>query len=405
MADARRKRRWPWILAVSVIVVSVAALWVDRQLEPTRLTATVLARAGEALGLEFSIDGTPEYALRPEPRLVLPGLKVRQPGAEAPWLLRAERAEVSLPWDTLTGGDSLVITRLALARPELDLAAFSAWQATRPPSGPFELPTFTNGLEIKDGRVFAPDWALESIALSLPTLAPGSPAAADLSGRFVQAAIEVSFEGALDAERAGLDTPLELNANGRLRTESLDAPWSLALAGRLDARTDTTTLDISTLDWRSESPLPDLSASGKVSSGEALALQLQGELPRWPSGWPTLPEPMASATSPLAFELVYDGPTDLVAPLELQLRRDDTLLDTQLVLPEVLAWLDADSANPLPPLTGVLSTPRLVIGGATLEGLRITLDDAPAPPVGGTSVPIAESIGTEVPPTGGDGDE
>ena len=146
MADAPRKRRWPWVLAVFVAVAGLAAVWVDRQLEPTRLTATVLARAGEAMGLEFSIDGTPEYALRPEPRLVLPGLKVRQPGAAAPWLLRAERAEVSLPWDTITGGGSLVITRVQLQRPELDLTALSAWQASRPPSsGPFELPAFTDG--------------------------------------------------------------------------------------------------------------------------------------------------------------------------------------------------------------------------------------------------------------------
>ena len=408
MADKPRKRRWPWILAAFVVLAALAAVWVNRQLEANRLTATVLARAGEAMGLEFTIEGTPEYALRPEPRLVLPGLKVRQPGAAAPWILRAERAEVSLPWDTLTGDGSLVITRLELVRPELELAALSAWLASRPPSQePFELPTFTDGLELSNGRVSGAGWDVESLALSLPTLVPGSPAEAELSGRFMQEGTELVFAGRLDADRAALDPGLTLSASGRLRSEGIDAPWSLSLDGRLDATADPVTMDIAALEWTSESPLPDLTANGRASFGDALVLQLEGELPRWPQGWPVLPEPMASSTSPLGFVLGYDGPTDLAAPLALRLRRDETLLDTRLVLPEMLAWLDAAPGNPLPPLTGELQTPLLEIGGATLEGLRITLDAEPedAPPAGGTSVPNAAAIGTEVPPAEADDDE
>jgi len=405
VADKPRKRRWPWILAVFVVLAGLAAVWSNRQLEPNRLTATVLARAGEAMGLEFTIEGTPEYALRPEPRLVLPGLKVRQPGAAAPWILRAERAEVSLPWDTLTGGESLVITRLALLRPELDPDALSTWLASRPPSqAPFELPTFTDGLEVSDGRVAGDGWQIEGLSLSLPTLVPGSPAEAELSGRFVQEGTELVFAGRLDADRAGLDPGLALTANGRLRSGSIDAPWTLSLAGRLDAGADPVTMDIAALEWVSESPLPDLTATGRASLGDALVLQLEGELPRWPAGWPVLPEPMASSTSPLGFVLGYGGPSDLAAPLALRLRRDETRLDTQLVLPDMLAWLDAEPGNPLPPLTGELQTPLLQVGGATLEGLRITLDDEPADatPAGGTSVPKPAALGTEVPPAEAD---
>src|SRR5690606_9850530 len=140
--------------------------------------------------------------------------------------------------------------------------------------------------------------------------------------------------GQLDVDRAGLASELELTASGQLRSESIEAPWSLALAGKLDAQADPVTLSMASLDWTSESPLPDLSARGRISLGDALSLQLEGELPRWPEGWPALPEPMASASSPLAFVLDYDGPTDLAAPLGLALRRDDTSLDTQLVLPD-----------------------------------------------------------------------
>ncbi|HEX4852987.1 hypothetical protein [Arenimonas sp.] len=403
MADAPRKRRWPWILAAFVVLALLGAFWVNRQLEPNRLTATVLARAGEALGLEFTIEGTPEYALRPEPRLVLPGLKVRQPGAAAPWILRAERAEVSLPWDTLTGGEVLVITRVELQRPEVDLAALASWQASRPPSaGPFELPTFTDGMLMRDGRILGADWAIESFALELPELVPGSPASAELSGRFVQDATEIVFAGRLGADRAGLATRLALDANGRLRSGGTDVPWTLALAGELDATRTPLSLAFDELQWRSESPLPDLDGAGRVDYGDKLSLQLEGELPRWPAGWPALPEPLAASTAAFGFSLRYDGPPDASAPLALRLRRDETTLASTLVVPELLAWLDADAANPLPPLSGELQTPRLDVGGATLEGVRITLEDTP---VGGTSVPMPAAIGTEVPPTDEAADE
>ncbi|MBW8367168.1 MAG: hypothetical protein K0M70_04835, partial [Arenimonas sp.] len=97
-----QRRRWPWMLAVFALLLVAGAWWVNRQLEPNRLTATVLGRLGTSLGLELSIDGTPEYALRPEPRLVLPNLVVRQPGGAAP-RQHAPRPQVSVPGATLTG--------------------------------------------------------------------------------------------------------------------------------------------------------------------------------------------------------------------------------------------------------------------------------------------------------------
>lgn len=379
MADTPRKRRWPWLLAALIALAGAAALWINHQLEPTRLTATVLARAGDALGLEFTLEGTPEYTLRPEPRLLLPGLKIRQRGAAAPWILRAERAEISLPWDTLTKGEALVITRIELLRPELDLGALATWQASRPPTtAPFELPTLTDGLELSGGRVLGDGWAIESLAIALPELTPGSPASAELSGRFVQDGTELLFAGRLDADRASLAPGLRLDASGRLRSGDTDVPWSLALAGQLDAEGERLSFVIDALQWRSESPLPDLAATGRVDQGDLLSLQLKGELPRWPAAWPALPEPMASSTAAFGFTLRYEGAPDASGPLALLLRRDDTVLETTLVLPELLAWLEAGAGNPLPPLSGELQSPRLEVGGATLEGVRISLDLEPA---------------------------
>ena len=64
--------------------------------------------------------------------------------------------------------------------------------------------------------------------------------------------------------------------------------------------------------------------------------------------------------------------------VSLALRRDTTALDARFRLPEVLAWLDAGATgSPLPPLAGTLSTPRVTLDGATLEGVELELDDAP----------------------------
>ncbi len=376
MTAPARKRRWPRFLAAFAVLLLIGAWWMDRQLEPERLTALVLDKAGAALGLELRIDGAPEYALRPEPRLVLPKLSARQPGAATP-LLTADRAEVSLPWSTLTGGETLVITRIELDRPALDLAALSAWQATRPET-PFELPTLTNGVKVRDGRVIGDGWGLETLALDLPELHPGEPARAVAAGRFEQSGTHVDFDAELALAQAGLASDLTLNAQGHLKNADLDLPYVVALNGHVDARKDPSTLQIAAFTLDSEGVVPDLSAKGSVAFGDLLALDLDGALASWPAGWPTLPMPLSESTTPLAYTLAYDGPTDLAADATLTIRRDDTTLESRLALPGVLAWLDRTDAGPLPPLQAKLATPSVVMGGVTLEGVRISIEEGNA---------------------------
>ena len=375
MTEPARKRRWPKVLAALAVLLLIGVWWVDRQLEPERLTALVLDKAGAALGLELAIDGTPDYALRPEPRLVLPRLRVRQPGA-ATSLLEAVRAEVSLPWSTLTGDGALVITRVELERPVLDLAALSAWLATRPPSDePFELPTFTRGLQVTDGSVLGDGWALDMLGLDLPELVPGEPATLQLSGRFERQTTFVLFEGPLQLSHAGLASGFDTTLEGRLRDGELDVPVKLAANGRFDASGDTTDLQLAKLALRSQAPLPDLDLDGEVAFGGQLHLDLQGQLPTWPSDWPALPPPLSESDSPLAFTLDYDGPADLAAPGRLGLVRDDTRAEATLALPELLAWMDDPQAAVLPPLQATLSTPGIVVSGVTLEGVRVRITD------------------------------
>ncbi len=379
MADAPRKRRWPFFLAAFAVLLAFAAWWVDRQLEPVRLTATVLSRAGAALGLEFTVDGTPEYALRPEPRLVLPRLTVRQPGAAAP-VLTAVRAEVSLPWDTILGGESLVITRIALEQPALDLAALADWQATRP-EAPFELPTLTSGLHVRNGSVVGADWRVEALQLELPELRQGQPARIAADGVFTQAPTTLDFGITANLATAGLASDFEFAGKGRLRSDGLDVPWDLASRGRLDASGEVTQLAIAALTLASKSPVPDLDATGQASFAETTRINLQGTIKQWPEGWPVLPAPMSASASPLAYTVAYEGAADFSAPIALTVLREQTRFEGRFVVDDINAWLDAGNTAPLPPLVGTLSTPSLEISGATLEGVTIQIEeDAPAEP-------------------------
>ena len=378
MADAPRKRRWPFYLAALAVLLVLAGVWIDRQLEPVRLTATVLSRAGAALGLEFSIGGTPEYALRPEPRLVLPKLTVRQPGAAAP-LLRADVAEISLPWDTLWGGETVVITRVALQRPELNLAALAHWQATRP-DAPFELPTLTNGLQVQNGSVLGEGWRIDALRLALPELRGGRMARIAAAGVLTQAATTLDFDISAELATAGLASNYDIDGKGQLRSEDLDVPWALASQGRFDASGESVQLEISALTLASESPVPTLDATGKATLGTVILVDLKGTIARWPEGWPTLPAPLSASTSPLAYTMAYQGPGNFSAPIALVVLRDETRFDARFVTKDVLAWIDAAAGSaPLPPLAGTLATPRLEISGATLEGVSIQIEeDTPA---------------------------
>lgn len=380
MTDAPRKRRWPKVLAGLAIVLALAAWWIDRQLEPTRLARTVLALAGQAQGLEIGFDGQPEYALRPEPRLVLPRLVVRQPGAAAP-LLTAARAEVALPWDTLWGEGPVVITRIELVSPALDLEALDAWMASRPADGAAEIPTLTRGLHVADGRVIGDGWQLGALSLDLPALAPGKPAEIELAGELTMEGRSVVFAGPLSLESAGLATPFAFTGAGKLRLDGespTEARWQATLAGRADLRGEDSLFEFDTLSLAGDSPLPPLAAKGRLELGETAAVALDGTLAAWPADWPPLPAPLSASDSPIAFRLAYAGAGDFSAPFSLRASRDDSLLEATAAIDPLLAWLDAPGDAPLPPLTGRLQAPALEIEGYRLEGVDIELrDDEP----------------------------
>ncbi|MFX5957115.1 hypothetical protein ABTF01_22215, partial [Acinetobacter baumannii] len=77
-----------------------------------------------------------EYTWRGAPSITLREVIARRPGESVP-LLRARRVHVALPWRPLrTRGAPLVVTRIELDAPEIDLAALQRWLAARPPTEP-----------------------------------------------------------------------------------------------------------------------------------------------------------------------------------------------------------------------------------------------------------------------------
>jgi hypothetical protein len=108
-------------------------------------------------------------------------------------------------------------------------------------------------------------------------------------------------------------------------------------------------------------------------TADALRLSIDGALAAWPQAWPALPPPVGESRTPLPLMLRYAGALDLSDDLHLLLRRDTTRFEAKFGLYDVLAWTERSDGSPLPPLDGRLTTPRLEISGATLEGVEVEL--------------------------------
>lgn len=349
----------------------------DRQLEPQRLTTTVLARAGAALKLDLAYDGEPDYALRPEPRLVIPNLSVRDP-RDGKLLLSAKRAEISLPWDTLTGGQP-VITRIELDTPLLDLPALRRWQATRPPA-PFELPTLSKGLAVANGTVRDTAFVVSALTLDVPHLKTGDAATGTVAGTITAGETVIAFHAELSAATPGLASSFSLDGGGALQHGDTPLTFTMSLQGnyRSDDQ-DALAITAPKFVFSGVSPLPELTGKANFALGERMRFGFDGRLERWPADWPALPQPFAQDTSALPITLSYLGDVALNDVLSLTLHRGDTTLAANLRLPELQSWLAAANGSPLPPLNATLKTPQVEFDGIQLEGVEMEIrDDAPA---------------------------
>ena len=409
---SRRRTFLRWTLLALLALSALALLWLA---QPRNLAPTVLGLAGDALGLEITAEGEADYRLRGTPQLVVRGLSAREPGAAQP-LLTAERVLIALPWSTLRArGQELTATRLELEAPMLDLAAFQQWQARRPP-GDTPLPTLTDGLQIMRGTLLGQDWKIEQLEARLPSLAAGKPLRAHLRGRYVSAALTIPADLHLALTQPASDTglgvsgdlalesgqwrmPSRLRLSARLHTDkglqlehavlgasvryvsgNTSLPFALGLAGPLRIDASGIALQPVALALRGQAFMPTLDAEGGFNLGNTLQLQLKGQLANWPEAWPALPPPPGQSNSPLPFSLDYAGANDFSDIASLQLQRDDTRFDGHFRLFDIITWTSATTLDsPLPPIAGTLSTPRMEISGAVLEGVEVSMEDDSLP--------------------------
>lgn len=411
---ARRSRKRLWIVLALLLAALLALRWVS---QPSQVSWIVLSQAGRALGLEISASGASEYRLRGTPMLEVRDLVARAPGSDKP-LLRAKRVYLAAPWTTIrAAGAVLDIERVELDAPQLDLGELDRWLAARPPSpGPTPIPRLIRGARVSDGRAVGDGWSVENIGLEFAELDPDKPLRARVRGRALSAGVAVPFDlaatlhrpaparglglsGALAVEakdwrlpmrmRAGArlhDGPdglgldaLRLNADTRYVSGDTDLPFAFGLAGPLRYRAGELTLAPmgAALRAAADSAVPNLDAGGRFGFGAALQLHWQGRIHAWPQAWPALPPPLGQSRTPLDFQLDYAGKADLSDTVALSTQRDQTRFDGRLRLPQMLAWIDAKDAAPLPPLSGRLSTPKIEISGAALEGVEVHIEDDP----------------------------
>ena len=407
--------------AILIVVLLAGLLVAGWLLQPQRAGRYLLQALGDELGLQITA-GNIDYRLRGMPQLVLHDVTTKNPG-DTP-LLQAERVFVSLPWRTIRArGKDLTVQRVELDAPVLDIPALQRWLATRPPSKDTRIPVLTDGLRITRGRIDNDDWRIQDLSIDMPSLHPERMLRARVRGRYTappmsipadlaiaiahparalagqhtgiagvgtvtmanagwQVASHVFLAGPL---RLGKDSalvkPVRLGIAARYRSASTTLPFRLGLHGPMAFNNATWRFVPASLFLDGDGAIPDATARGSVSVGQRLRLHLDGLIAAWPDAWPTLPAPLSASTSPMPFALEYKGAIDFADIASLELERDATRFDARFRLPDVLAWLDAVATDsPLPPLQGSLSTPRVEVAGAVLEGVEIEIDDSSIPP-------------------------
>ena len=431
----QKRRRWllRWLGAFAALAI-VGAIMAVYLLQPAQLTALVLDRASIALKLELHASGPGSYALRPEPRLVLPGLTATIPGESKPFF-RSTQVEFALPWATLRGR-SADISSIVLKSPDLDVPGLQRWLATQPPrTTPFKLPTLTRGLQVDDGLLRGTNWRIANLDAAMPSLADNAPNRLDASGVLQHGANASKFTLALASTPAGIDQGLRidnarlvltadgelpsLTANGSLRAgddfaldlagamQHVPATWSdsvdssyakpggipfaiVASDGAPATNPGDTAATASTahvlklqLKLGDANRQPALTFNAEASNGETLEADVHGQLSRWPDAWPGLPVAIAANADPIVFNAKYQGSIFLIDPVVFDATRAGTGLKGKFRIADLRAWIDRKYDPLLPPVEATLNTPQFDIDGVQLRGVQLELrdDPAPSPPV------------------------
>lgn len=172
------------VVALSVLI----ALYL--LLQPDRFTKMLQAQANDA-GLQLTLSSPASPTLFPRPALQLMGitLSARDNGFSTtpnmPILLAAN-GRLVLPWHTLFGGP-MVISRMQIDSPRVDLDALQAWLINLPSQSaivPDQIPRIATGVRIINGSVVEnnSEW-LSDVSLDTGRLAPSQSFWINLSAK------------------------------------------------------------------------------------------------------------------------------------------------------------------------------------------------------------------------------
>lgn len=408
----RKSGKLVWVALAFAALIGAVLLVTYYALKPANFTPILLDKIGQATGLEITAKGQSEINWRGTPFIVLRGVDARSPGATTP-VLTADRIKIALPWITLKSrGRDLVIDRVELDAPVLDLKAFRTWQDSRPKKQS-RIPDFKHGISVTRGQVLGQGWRVELLDVRVPYFSMQSPVQGTVAGQFSNDALRMRFDLGVALTRPASGAGMGVNGSASL----FSGDWALATRPRLrgvlalekgDVRMHNGTLgalaeyrtgtDILPMalglhgDWllnsegvhlepahlalRGENKIPNLDAHGRVKFGGGIDLSMAGQLRQWPATWPDLPSPLNRHTGPFDFALDYHGDTRLETPLDLRVSRPDVFFEGRFKTREVLAWTrGAERGTPVPPIQGRLKAARLDIGDVQLEGVEIEVEN------------------------------
>lgn len=262
-----------WVaLAIGVVVLALlvaAAIHVQALLQPQRFT-DLLERELASVGIKLDMQSAAEPTLFPRPAVRMQSFSLTNVGAATPFL-QANGATIVVPWRALLHGD-VAIERVEVEDPRIDLAELKTLMMRLPGhKGPPQLPTIVAGVHMTGGTLTNGGTPLLfELGIDTGELVPGHPFRMDGSAR---------------------------SGDGREVTGGLDMVPSAPHDGTIDFN------PIRIGFGRQGGASLQLQGQGQWRGGEAIALQLHGEL-----HYPSLAPPAASGSAPASGSTIASAP-------------------------------------------------------------------------------------------------
>lgn len=328
-------------------------------LQPDRFTAMLKEQATNA-GLQLSLSSPASPTLFPRPALHLEGITLiagnANPGNSASYpILQAANGRLVLPWRTVFGGP-MVISRMQINSPRVDLDALQAWLMSLPPQSvrvPEQIPSIVTGVRIRNGSVVEnnSEW-LSDVSLDTGRLTQGQPFGITLSGK----------------EPNGTPLQLELSTVPRI------ANGGLMLDNVIVHATDSSATAL------------HLTGQARWLGAANISVQLQGKFSEADQG-----------SYDAAVMLTPAGQNSPLS-LHVKLLGKDNHVDLELPPLALAQWWN-QLANPqgpqisAPPGNGQIDMATLDVGGVHIEGLSIQTGNA----VPASSSSVAAPVKTAAP--------